>query len=173
VSPTVGGGTPPPVPGDRELLAMLRSLSRDTAPPPDLAERARRAFDLRRLDAELAILTSDSASDAEPVDVGPELLAVRRALPAARQVAFETSDGRLSFELTLTATGSRHQIEGHVLPVGPVHVEVDHESVPVQGPVTSDAWGGFVVEDVAPGLVRVICRQPGDRPVASEWLRLP
>jgi hypothetical protein len=173
VNPTDGAGTPPPGSGDDELLAGLESLGRDTAPPPDLAERARRAFELRRLDAELAILTSDSARDAAPVDTGQELLAVRRSLPAARQVAFESSDGRLSLELTLTATGSRHQLEGHVLPVGPVEVAVDHESVPVPGPVTSDAWGGFVVEDVTPGLVRVICRRPGERPVTSGWLWLP
>ena len=151
---------------DAELLARLGSLMQDTAPPPEAAERARQGFALRWLDAEVAALVSDSEEE----------LTVRQSSPA-RRLVFESADGALSLELTVTTSGSRHQLEGHVLPAGPVRVEVEHasssEPAPAPSRVTADPSGGFLLDDVPEGSVRLTCRRDDERPVRTEWLLLP
>jgi hypothetical protein len=168
---TTRSGTTPPGPDDGELLARLGSLRERTAPPPDVAERARQAFAFRSLDAEVAALVFDSEA---AVGSGSEpLLAVRRSSSRGeRRLVFESADERLYLELTVTSSAGRRRLEGQVLPTGSVAVELRRGSAPGPVPVDADPLGGFVVEGLEPGPIRVICRRPDELPVSSEWLLL-
>jgi hypothetical protein len=177
VTTTGSGSTPPePDPADDELLRRLAALRADTAPPPDLTAWVRRSFELRSLESELAALVFDSHDDAVEDDIfGPsadrELATVRRAAPSdERRLMFESGDERLALELTVTtAPGGRRRLEGHILPTGAVTVELRHASAPAAVPVEADPLGGFVVEQMEPGPIRVTCRRAGEKPVSSEW----
>jgi hypothetical protein len=166
---TSRGPVPEPDSDHRELLNELASLRANTAPPPALTELARQAFQFRSLDAEVAALV-----DGPDGPAGPQAgaLSVRRAAPSDRRLVFEPFDGRLSMELTVTASAGRFRLEGHVLPSGAMTVELRRGSSPAPVPVDADPWGGFVVEGLEPGPIRVTCRRSGERPVTSEWFLL-
>jgi hypothetical protein len=169
---TNGSDTPSgePDPADRDLLERLASLQADTAPPPELTAWAQQSFMIRRLEAELAALVFDSDDDAFAVNPERELVSVRRSSPTGeRRLMFESADDGLALELTLTTTGGRHRLEGHVLPTGELTVELWQGATPAPAPVNADPLGGFVVADVQPGPVRITCRRPGAGPVTSEW----
>jgi hypothetical protein len=164
---------PEPRPGDRALLDRLAGLRRETEPPPELTARILQAFELRQLDIEIAALVFDSDDTAESA-MGRELMAVRRSSSAndARRLVFETAAERLALELTVTTVRGRLRLEGQVLPIGGVSVEVRNASALTPVFIESDPLGGFVVEEVEPGPIRVVCRRDGEDPVASEWLLL-
>lgn len=171
---TTGSGQTPPEPGpqDAELLELLGAVLSRTAAPPELMDRARQAFEFRAIDAELAALVFDS-DDVDVSGADRELLTVRRSSPSeVRRLVFEPADERLSLELTLTPAAGRYRVEGHVLPLGPVAVEIWHGCDLARLPVTADSLGGFVAEGIEPGPIRVSCRRPGEDPVHSEWLLL-
>lgn len=164
--------TPESDPDDQELLQELAALRVNTAPPSAVTALARQAFALRLLDTELAVLVFDSDDD---VVSGPdrELLAVRRASPSSqRRLVFESPGERLALELTLTSSGRRHRLEGHVLPTGPVTIEVWSGSAAAPMPVNADPLGGFVIDSLEPGPIRVTCWREGEGPISSEWLLL-
>jgi hypothetical protein len=163
--------TTPDTPDENDLLQELASLRANTAPPADLTRRARQAFELRSIDAEVAALVSESDDDNE-TRAGVPALAVRRAGGDDRRLVFEPADGRLSMELTVTITAGQYRLEGHVLPSGALTVDVRRESAPTPVPVDVDPWGGFVVTAVEPGPIQVTCRREGERPVSSEWFLL-
>jgi hypothetical protein len=173
VSTTDSDTAPEPDLGDQELLQELATLRADTAPPPSVAALARQAFALRLLDAELAVLVFDSDDDIVASGTDRELLAVRRAAPGnERRLVFESAGERLALELTLTKSGQRHRLEGHVLPTGAVTIEIRSGAAGTATPVDADLLGGFVVEGLEPGPIRVTCRREGEGPVSSEWLML-
>lgn len=149
-------------PEDDALLARMRRVVGETDPPPPLAyDLARAAFSLRDLDAELAVLTLDSA---EP---GQELAGVRGG-NEVRLLSYEAQ--AVGVELQVVLHGDRCSVTGQV--VGPlpesVVVETDTESHAVR----PDESGVFALDDLPSGRVRVRLDVSGGVTVSTPWVAL-
>jgi hypothetical protein len=144
------------------LFERLRHVVARIDPPPALAyELGRAAFTTRALDAELAELISDSATDADA------LLGVRHgsAGAAVRLLTFESQ--RLDVELELTVRAGRSSLLGQVagLPIGQVRVETccGELAVPI------DRTGCFCLPDLPAGRFRVHLVGRDGTPVTTAW----
>ncbi len=124
------------------LVERLRAAARAAGPTPDaVVERARAAWALRGVDAELAELVSDSLERAGAVR-GPD--------ERVRLLSFEA--GGVLIDLQLERSGSVLAVRGVVSgAAGPVEVETPDG----RHPATPDDGGWFVVEGVRAGPVRV------------------
>jgi hypothetical protein len=144
------------------LFERLRQVVARIDPPPALTyELGRAAFSTRALDAELAELVCDSATDADA------LVGVRQgsAGAAVRLLTFESQ--RVDVELELTVRGGRSSLLGQVagLPVGQVRVETCCGELPV--PV--DGTGCFCLPDLPAGRFRVHLVAQDGTPVTTAW----
>jgi hypothetical protein len=148
---------------DEALIAELRALAqRLDAPPPELREAARWAFTWRSVDAELAELMADSATD-------EEVFAYARAEPGPRLLTFEAP--RLEVEVQVSADADHRRLTGQVVPPQEARIEVRHAGGVVT--VDADALGRFAAEGVAagPASLRLLLGE-GDqaRVVDTDWL---
>lgn len=148
---------------DEQLARRLaRMFAADDAPPADVVELAKLSFGLRAVDAELAALTADSATDSAA-------LAVRAGGygDEPRLLTFETAG--LAIEVEVSAVGGRRRLLGQLIPPGPAVVEVRQTAAPATPSVHADAQGRFVVEQLEPGPISLTCHRAGHRSVATEW----
>lgn len=158
---------------DEQLLAELRDLFARAEPVPGwVVETAAASFDLRRLDAELALLTWDSEVDAPAVAVrGPA-----DPMDEPRALSFETDDLGLEVEIAPPAQGRR--LVGQLVPPGPATIEVQQVQPPASPAraggvsVEADVHGRFSVVSLEAGLTRLRCLRPGRAPVVTDWVRL-
>jgi hypothetical protein len=145
---------------DGWLLDRLREAADEADPVPDLVfEAARAAFSLRRLDAELAELTRDSA------DERAGLIAVRGD-GEVRLISFET--GPVAVELQVTQRGMVRdlvaQISGADVAVAEVETPgVRHDVALADGVVTADG--------VPAGLLRLHVRTSDGHDLVTSWVR--
>jgi hypothetical protein len=143
------------------LMDRLRTAAATADPVPDLVlETARAALLTRRLDAELAQLVLDSATDDD------RLVAVRGAGPdGVRMLSFRTD--RVSIEVQVTETESGRSLLGVVTGAsGDVEVETDAGT----GRYPIDAVGRFSVPDLPPGVVRLHLTADDGTAVTSSWV---
>src|SRR5215204_6576967 len=119
---------------DDELLAVVHGLS-DSQVPLRANEAAMELFTWRTVDAELAVLTADSALD-EPVGV--------RGAGQARTLTFVANDVQVVVEITERAGG--RQMLGQLVPGRKAHVAV-RQGANVRT-VEADALGRFVIADL-------------------------
>lgn len=145
---------------DVELLALLKSmLTGASAVPAAVTAAARAAFETRSLEAELAALIYDSATD-------DRLLAgSRAAADSARDLVFRTEGSTVEIEF----------VDGRALgQIDPVGVE----TVSLESPQATldqaqvDSAGCFVLEGSFSGLVRIVLHGPDDARLVTEWTRL-
>jgi hypothetical protein len=144
---------------DEELLAVLGEALRTVeAPPAHVTAGAKAAFTWRTIDAELAELVFDSASDLVGV----------RSETGNRQVTFQAPG--VEIEVMVLADDHRRLV-GQLIPPGEADIElVSGDSV---RSVRSDAIGRFSVDEIAPGPVRiVVLGADGQRSVQTEWMVL-
>lgn len=126
------------------LLARLAHIADEIDPVPELVyEFGRAAFDLRRLDSELAELVRDSAAETEP------LAGVRGELNV-RLLSFEAAD--VCIDLQVVPQAGRRSLLGQV---AGVVVQVRVESADAVIPVAVDPHGRFQVEDLPAGRLRL------------------
>jgi hypothetical protein len=161
-------------PDDERLLDELRGMFERTDPvPPWLTEAAKRSFDLRRIDAELAELVRDSALE----DLAPEAVpAGVRGESEPRSLTFD-ADG-LVVELELTGDGRRLRLVGQLVPPSAARVEVRTQPAPAPGDgtepasvvVEADDSGLFTVGGLEPGLLSLTCHRPGQPSVTTDWV---
>src|ERR1700730_558499 len=119
-------------PWQEQLLGELREMGRAAAPvPPPVLFAAKGSLAWRRVDADLAELTSDSLLD--------DALAGLRSGDVARLVTFEAED--VSVEMEITVTGDSRQLIGQLVPPQAASVEVRSEHGTVD--VDADALGRF------------------------------
>jgi hypothetical protein len=153
--------------GDDHLLAELRGLfARAEEPPAWAVEAAKASFDLRSIDAELALLIWDSATDPAAITVrGAQALTEE----AARSLSFEAAD--LALEVEVGPPGPDRRLIGQLVPAQPARIEV----VMVGGGVSTaevDELGRFSALGVRSGLLRIVVHRPGLRPTATDWVRV-
>ena len=126
------------------LFARLARVADEIDPVPRLAyELGHAAFELRRLDSELAELVRDSAVDTE------SLAGVRGELNV-RLLSFEAAD--LDIDLQVVPQAARRSVLGQV--VGTV-TDVRMETAEGIVAAAVDPHGRFQVDDIAAGRMRL------------------
>lgn len=144
---------------DDELLAELRGIAARIDPvPEELVAATRSAFAWRTMDAELAELVQDVASE------DPRLVGVRSDA-LATLLSFEAPG--LAVEVEVLATGGRRRLLGQLVPGRPGRVEVRHRAGLTE--VTADDIGRFSAEDLPPGPMRLRSQGAGGRWVETDW----
>lgn len=155
--------TPSMDPADEAILARLGRVAEAVDPAPPLVyEMGHAAFAMRRVDAELAQLISDSAFETAGV----------RGEAQARLLSFEA--GELVLEVQVTPTGDQAQVLGQVVPppgasAGVVRLEV-REGTSLSSPL--DEVGGFRFDGAPLGLVRFHVELPDVAAVTTTWVSL-
>jgi hypothetical protein len=142
---------------DNALLAELRALAAEHDPvPPGAIAAARSAIAWRTMDAELAELIGDAASDAP--------LAGVRSAATPTLLTFESPNLTVEVEVLETATGLR--LLGQLVPGTPGQVEARHQGGTTT--VAADEIGRFRVDGVPSGPVSLRC-SAGPRVVETDW----
>ena len=144
---------------DRAVLADLARVLDAVEPLPEhMVDIAKAALAWRTIDAELARLVHDSAVDE------PELL-VRG--DSERVLSFATGDVRIDVEYT------GGQLVGQVSPAGEIVVELARDEGGPFVSTTTDEFGAFIIDDVAPGPLTIMCRDCGGAwRVRTQWTAL-
>jgi hypothetical protein len=142
---------------DQILDDLRRVLNAVETPPPESTTLAEAALDWRSLDIELAELVHDSAIDE------PELL-VRGGTDELRVLSFATGDVSIEVEY---ANG---KLAGQVVPSEIVVVELHRDGNEPTAIVSTDEFGTFLIADVAPGPLSLVCRADDRRwCVRTSW----
>jgi hypothetical protein len=144
---------------DEELLAGLRAALRAEAEVPAwFAETGKAALEWRALDAELATLTEDSATTAEPAGARAERLSVRSL----------TFTGR---DVTIGIEADPDELHGQIAPPQAGQIEVRPRRGVVRK-VSVDDLGWFVVRPKPAGAFRLCFRSAGGHVVLTDWMTL-
>lgn len=142
---------------DDELVTELRALAARLDPvPPEAAAAARSAIAWRTMDAELAELIDDPASD-------PSLAGVR-STDTPLLLTFESP--LVDIEIEIVRTGDHRRILGQLVPPGFADVEVRHPGGIIS--VAADEVGTFRAEQIPPGPVNLRCSS-GAGIVETDW----
>jgi hypothetical protein len=143
---------------DDDLVAELREVAALVDPLPDeVMAAARSAFAWRTMDADLAELLQDAATDMSLVGVrGPE---------TATLLTFQGPG--LELEVEVVMAGPRRRLLGQLVPGLPGRVEVRHRVG--RSEVAADEVGRFTAEDVPPGPVSLRCQAAEGRWVETDW----
>ncbi|MGH3941888.1 MAG: hypothetical protein ACRDTG_25345 [Pseudonocardiaceae bacterium] len=143
-----------------ELFTRLARIADKIDPVPELVyEFGRAAFELRRLDAELAELVRDSATETE------SMVGVRGELNV-RLLSFEAAD--ICIDLQVVPQAERRSLLGQVTGVV---ARVRVESAEAVVPVAVDPHGRFQVEDLPAGCTRLQVDVDGTTYVTS-WVTI-
>jgi hypothetical protein len=144
---------------DDQLIATLGAAIQHADPVPEhVLAGARAAFTWRTIDAELAELVFDSATELTGV----------RSEDTARQVTFQAPG--VEIEVMVIENGQR-RIVGQLVPPSAVTVQLAAgESVTE---TQTDELGRFTFNDVQPGPVRLsVLGASGEDLVHTEWILL-
>jgi prophage DNA circulation protein len=145
---------------DEALLAALRQAvdaMRDV--PPDFVEAGKQAFAWHNVDAELAQLTYDSASDpAAETSVRSETASVR---------ALTFTSAHLAIELEVTADS----VAGQVTPAQSATITVQPRTGD-ETDLSTDETGCFSVHPTPPVMFRLHVRAGADVDVLTRWITL-
>jgi hypothetical protein len=145
---------------DDHLVGELRELLDATDPPPaTLVEAAKASYGWRTIDAELAALAYDSASEPAPAGV--------RGGAEPRLVVFDGADVRL--EIELHADGPERRLLGQLVPPGPAELEV-RQGGGRRVKVSADASGRFAAAGLTAEALSLACLRPGQPPVVTDWI---
>jgi hypothetical protein len=145
---------------DDRLVGELHELLEATDPAPaGLVEAAKASYGWRTIDAELAALAYDSAS--EPVPAGV------RGGQEPRLVVFDGADLRL--EIELHAEGPERRLLGQLVPPGPAELEV-RQGGGRRVRVSADASGRFAAAGLAAEALSLACLRQGQPLVVTDWV---
>jgi len=141
---------------DRLLEDLRAALQQAGEPTPTMAAAAEAAFSWRTIDAELAVLSEDSAA-ADPA-------LVRGAPAGPRTLEFQGT--HLSVEFEETETG----LVGQLVPPTPGRITLLGPGGEL-GRASADELGCFTLDHPSGDLVRVRCETPSGA-LITEWFRL-
>jgi len=144
---------------DDDLIAVLTTALRTADPvPARVLHAARGAYTWRTIDAELAELVFDSASELTGV----------RSEDQARQVTFQAPGIEIE---VMVVDGSTRRIVGQLVPAQESTIELTGADRAVA--TTSDDLGRFTFDEVLPGPVRISVVGDGNTPtVHTDWVLL-
>ncbi|MGH9132442.1 MAG: carboxypeptidase-like regulatory domain-containing protein [Ilumatobacteraceae bacterium] len=144
---------------DDQLLATLDAAIRHADPVPEhVLAGARAAFTWRTIDAELAELVFDSATELTGV----------RSEDTARQVTFQAPG--VEIEVMVIDNGGR-RIVGQLVP--PTEATVELANGDTVAETQTDTLGRFTFNEVRPGPVRLsVLGSSGQHLVHTEWILL-
>ena len=147
-------------PSTDPTFASLRSVIDRADPiPPTVVDAARAAYTWRTIDAELAELTTDSATAVAGV----------RSSSGPRLLTFEGAG--VEVEVDVAQTGSTRRLSGQLVPVGPAQVTVRWSSGSREA--TADDLGRFAVENVPAGSVSLLVLRTGaEHPIVTSWISI-
>ncbi|HEY6628049.1 MAG TPA: hypothetical protein VI193_03595 [Acidimicrobiia bacterium] len=143
---------------EAQLIELLRQGLVSTDPvPADVTDFAMAALTWRTIDAELAAIAFDSASEETPAGV--------RGSATDRMLSYETE--KLSIDVEYRS--STRRLIGQVAPPQLATVELHHSKG--TSTTVTDELGRFAFEDVAPGPVSIVCTSQGADPdvIKTEW----
>lgn len=149
---------------DEQLLAAVVEVLRTSQPPPAWsAELAKASFDLRAVDAELAVITEDSG-------LASAQSALRSAV-APRLTVFETPDLSVEIQIEPGARTGSWRLIGQLTPAAPARVQVRQ---PGGQPfwVDADELGRFAVDQLRDGPLSLMCTRPGLRYAVTQWITI-
>jgi hypothetical protein len=149
---------------DEGLLAALRNvLSRGEPPPSWSVDLAKSSYDLRSVDAELAMLISDSGLATAQ--------SVVRSGAASRLVVFDAADLSVEIEIEPGTRAGSWRLIGQLTPAAPARIQVRRQGTePLL--VDADNFGRFAVDPLPAGLVCLMCIRDGRRPAVTEWIAI-
>ncbi|MEL6891737.1 MAG: hypothetical protein AAFP84_09085 [Actinomycetota bacterium] len=144
-------------PDDDRLLALLgQAIVQSDPVPGHVTEGARAAFTWRNIDAELAEIVFDSATE----------LAGVRSEDLDRQITFQAPG--VEIEVMVVDETSRRLI-GQLIP--PSEMTVDLVGSDGVATVATDRLGRFTFDEIEPGPVRLVVRDAdGGAVVQTEWV---
>jgi hypothetical protein len=151
---------------DRLLAALDDALGTAHAVPPEFVEAGKAAYAWRTIDAELAALTYDSATDAE-------LVTATRAEPATLRALTFASAG-LTIDLEVTPD----EILGQFSPEQPGQVTAyagtlaadDEPGTTDVGTAAVDELGFFIIRPLPVEPFRLLCRTTSGLTVLTGWV---
>ena len=142
---------------DDELLMLLGdALGLADPVPPVVTEYAKAGFGWRTIDADLAELVFDSATE--------ELVGVRSD-DDTRQVTFRAPG--VEIEVAVMSEGAR-RIIGQLVPPQQAEIEMRFDGTSLT--TTSDGLGRFTFQDVPTGPISLRCVLEGDQTVQTDWV---
>lgn len=146
---------------DQRLLDELRDLFERADPPPAaMVEAAKRGYDLRTVDEELAALVMDTLLERP--------LAGVRGTAEPRSLRFEAAD--LTIEVEVTGSGAeRRRVLGQLVPPRAARIDVSQPDG-ADTSVEADELGRFAIEGIHARPLQLRCHLSGRRPVATEWV---
>jgi hypothetical protein len=146
---------------DDGLLAALRQLLGQYESPPDWSvELAKASYDLRAVDAELAVLTSDSGLATAQ--------SVTRSRLVPRLAVFDAAGLSVQIEIEPGARAGQWRLIGQLIPAARARIQVRQQRAdPVW--VDADQLGRFAA-DLLDGPLSLICIREGMQPTATEWI---
>jgi hypothetical protein len=150
---------------DEVMLNELRRIAAAAdGPPTAVLEAARAAFLTRDLDTEIADLIADSRASSAYEQV--------RAAEAEAEgqwlLSFE--GGGIHIDLEVDSGGLSLRLVGMLS-----GVQVEECVLQAEGhsrPVALDRLGRFILDDLAPGPIRMRCRLSDGRRVMTRWVRI-
>jgi hypothetical protein len=146
---------------DERLLGELRGLfERADKPPAAVVEAAKRGYDLRTVDEELAALVMDTLLERPPAGV--------RGTVEPRSLRFEAAGVTIEVEVT-GSSAERRRVLGQLVPPGAASIEVSQPGG-ADTSVEADELGRFAIDGLHPRPLRLRCHLAGRRPVATEWV---
>jgi len=149
---------------DEHLLAALGEVLRTSEPPPSWSmDLAKGSYDLLAIDAELAVLTSDSWLAATQSAI--------RSAAAPRLTVFDTGDLSVEILIEPAARAGSWRLIGQLTPPAPARIGVRRQRAE---PVWTDAdgLGRFAVDDIPGGPLSLICAREGVRPAVTQWIAI-
>lgn len=158
-----GDAVPPADPELDALMERLRAVAAVDDPPPLVDALARAAFETRDLDAELAVLTADSAVDE---------LALVRSTPTAspRMLSFETETVGVELQIDRTVDGVA--LRGLLSGTDPTRAEVTLEAETADGRTRLDVdpHGWFQATALPDGPLRLRLTYRAGGVTTTPWI---
>lgn len=149
---------------DEGLLAALRGMLGRYEPPPDWSvELAKSSYDLRAVDAELAVLTSDSGLVTAQSAV--------RSGAAPRLAVFDAAGLSVEIEIEIEpgARAGSWRLIGQLIPPAPARIQVRRQRAePVW--VDADDRGRFTADHLPGGPLSLMCIRDGRPGAVTEWI---
>jgi hypothetical protein len=152
---------------DEGLLAVVREmLSRSEAAPDWSAELAKGSYDLRAVDAELAVLSSDSLSSDSGLASGRP---GTRSGATARMAVFDTADLSVEIEIEPGERAGSWRLIGQLNPAAPARIEIRQQQAESFW-VEADRLGRFAVSRLQGGPLSLLCLRGGLPAAVTEWI---